>query len=664
MSGGTTSSTMFPRAVPRSRHLHRFPACPGHGLRILADQTVTLDVTLESIALQLREITVVAPENALVPRDEVTTKQRIDGQFVDALPVDRLNDVLALQPGVAETSLEVAPRAGRRRMTEACPSGEAGRRRMQPMWTACPYSRDTRVMRISGWQDVGPRGTALEIGNERTGRSLSDHRSLLAAYGNATGGIISIVTRTGGARYHGSLSYQTDELFGVNHGPGINRVEGAVSGPLAGKLTLALGGTIEGRQSVEEGFHSQDAPIFLPAGVDTVLRQASVVEDDTTTTFDERLVSDTTLVPLYNYAISRGRCDEFGSAGAAGLNGPDGSYIRRIRDNFGLACSGVRIPATARTLYTASAKLNYTYGTGSRLTLSAATSGDHGYQFDFIIRHLNRLSVPAGLRGFSERSRLATLSWTQNLSKSAERALALDVALSYQDDRTIGGQLDPKSAVSARAPFGGFILKPMRFLFDFETFPVDEHLVQNIRLHEGRMTPIDGRNTSFDPVDNLRNDAYGLYGRFAGFAGTLGGDTWLFREGGSFVYNPLNLYSEQRYIAKAALDWQADRVSRVKLGGEMTRYAMVYYGSFQRLPGDVYIEHPSGGTSSPRTVSISATWSWSAVSDTTPTTPGRYAPMRPILRATAIVFPGSPVCPGSIRPIRRPHSSAIALTAI
>src|SRR5206468_10838520 len=42
----------------------------------------------------------VGAENLLVPRDEVATTQRVQGDFLERLPVDRLNDILALQPGV------------------------------------------------------------------------------------------------------------------------------------------------------------------------------------------------------------------------------------------------------------------------------------------------------------------------------------------------------------------------------------------------------------------------------------------------------------------------------------------------------------------------------------------------------------------------------------
>ena len=559
------------------------------GLRILSDQTTSQDFTLTAAVLQLREITVITAENPLVPRDEVTTKQRIDGQFADALPVDHLNDVLTLQPGVVE--VVGGALSGGRTATERGLSIRGSRETQNATYVdGVPVQPGYKGDRINGRDELGPPGTALEIGINAIEEASVTTGSPSAAFGNASAGIISIVTRTGSGEYHGSLSYQTDELFGVAHGPGINRLEGAFSGPLASRLTFAVSGTLEGRQSVEEGFDSQQVPIFLPAGVDTMLRQASIVVDDTLTSFDERLLADTTLVPVYDYAVSRGRCDAFATAGSAGLEGRDSAYVRRIRNNFGLECNGVRLPATPRTIYTAAGKLSYTYGAGSRLTLSVAASRNHGLRYDFIIRHLNRLALPS-LRGFSNRSRIATLNWAPNLSKSAERALALDVSLSYQEDGTIGGQLTGESAQSTRSPFGGFILRPMRFLFDFDNFPIDEHLIRNLRVHDGRFHPVKLNDHSRDGVDILRNDAYGLYGEFQNFGFSMGGDTWNLRESGGPL-GSVNLYAERRYVGKATLDWQADRYSRLKLGSEVTRYTIAYYGSPLSFVGDAYLARP------------------------------------------------------------------------
>ena len=84
------------------------------GVKVLAGQTLTVDVQLEQTAVQIQEVTVVTQTQPLVPRDEVTTKQRIDGQFADHLPVDRINDVLKLQPGVtADNNGNLSIRGGR-----------------------------------------------------------------------------------------------------------------------------------------------------------------------------------------------------------------------------------------------------------------------------------------------------------------------------------------------------------------------------------------------------------------------------------------------------------------------------------------------------------------------------------------------------------------------
>ncbi len=552
------------------------------GVKVLAGQTGTVDIQLEQTPVEIVEITVVSQTQPLVPRDEVTTKQRVDGQFADALPVDNLNQVLQLQPGVIEdTDGGLSIRGGRESENATYIDG-------------VPIQAGYR-----GDAFVGSLGTEITIGTNAFEEASVTTGSSSAEFGNAKSGIISIVTKTGGNEYVGSLGYETDEPFGVNSGVGFNRIEGGVSGPLAGRLTFALNGTLEGRKSVEEGLNSQDTPIFLQAGVDTTINQVSILDDNPDTPFDERLAADTTTVNIYNYAVSRGSCDQFANAGADGLNGPDGASVQAIRDNYGFDCNGVRMPATARSTYSMTGKLNYTYGTGSRVSLALAQSRFHGHTFPFIVSYINNLSTGL-LRGFSNRNRLATLNWTQNLSKSAERALALDVALSYQQDRTINSPLTIDSDLSTRDPFGGFIIKGMEFDYDFDNFPVTQGLIDNVRRNDGRITPIDVNNGSnYLMVDRLRNNAYGLYGNYQNFANTLDLSTWAMGEQGRYTNDSdtptrVSLYKEDRYIGKATLDWQADRYNRLKLGGELTRYNIDNY-SFRltdKFFSDAYIEKP------------------------------------------------------------------------
>jgi outer membrane receptor for ferrienterochelin and colicin len=553
------------------------------GVKVLGGQTLTVDIQLEQTAVQIEDITVVQQTQPLVPRDEVTTRQRVDGEFADQLPVDRINEVLRLQPGVtADNNGNLSIRGGRE--TEAATYVDG-------VPVQAGYRGDTFV---------GSLGTNLTIGTNAFEEASVTTGSSSAEFGNAKSGIINIVTKTGGAAFQGSFGLESDAPFGVNHGAGFNRLEGGISGPLAGRLTFALNGSLEGRQSVEEGFNSQNVPIFLAAGIDTTIRQVSVIDDDPATPFDETSTADTTLVDVQNYVVSRGNCDHFADAGSASPSAADSAYVQQIRDNFGYDCGGVRRPGTARTTHSLSGKLNYTYGTGSRLALSVATSRFHGHTNPFSVSYLNNLAYPVSMRGFSNRNRLATLNWTQNLSKSAERALALDVALSYQQDRTVGGPLTPESDLSTRDPFGGFIIKPMEFLFDFDNFPVNDALISNFRVNEGRITGFDASNGgAYNLIDFVRNNAYGLYGQYQNFAVTQDLTTYSFAEGGgpgntSGSTSRLSLYKENRYIGKATLDWQADRYNRLKLGAEFTQYHIDQYSATlaSLFFSDAYKEKP------------------------------------------------------------------------
>jgi outer membrane receptor for ferrienterochelin and colicin len=550
------------------------------GVKVLADQTGTVDIQLEQTTVELEEITVVSATQPLVPRDEVTTKQRVDGDFAAALPADNLNQVLQLQPGVLQdTDGGLSIRGARETQNATYVDGVP---------TQAGYRGDTFV---------GSAGTSLSLNTNSFEEASVTTGSTSAEYGNATGGVISVVTRTGGPEYTGSLSFETDEPMGANHGVGFNRIEGGFSGPLANRLTFAVSGLLQGQRAVEEGLNSQDTPIFLPVGLDTTVRQLSVLDDPATADVDERIGADTTLVPVYNYAISRGQCDEFDDAGSADT---DDEYVQQIRNNFGVDCNGVRLPATARTTHSLNGKLNYTYGTGSRVSLSVATSRFHGHSQPFIIGYINNLSSGM-LRGFSNRNRLATLNWTQNLSKSAERALALDVALSYQQDRTINGPLTTQSDLDTRDPFGGFILGGMDFDFNFDNFPITDGLIDNVRRNSGRITPIDENNGSaYLGIDALRNNAYGLYGQYQNFANaSLDLLSWGFLESGRFTNDQttptrVSLFKENRYIGKATLDWQVDRYNRVRTGGELTRYSIDQY-SFRmtdKFFSDAYREKP------------------------------------------------------------------------
>jgi hypothetical protein len=140
----------------------------------------------------------------------------------------------------------------------------------------------------------------------------------------------------------------------------------------------------------------------------------------------------------------------------------------------------------------------------------------------------------------------------------------------------------------------------MEFDYDFDNFPVTQGLIDNVRRNQGRITPIDVNNGSnYLMVDRVRNNAYGLYGLYQNFANSLDLSTWSMGESGRYTNDSdtptrFSLFTENRYIGKATLDWQADRYNRLKLGGEFTRYNIDNY-SFRltdKFFSDAYIEKP------------------------------------------------------------------------
>ena len=129
------------------------------GVKVLAGQTGTVDIQLEQTAVEIQEITVVSQTQPLVPRDEVTTKQRIDGSVAEDLPVDRINDVLALQPGVTvDNTGNLSIRGGRNNEAATYVDG-------------VPIQAGYR-----GDAFVGSLGTSITIGTGALRGGLGHHR--------------------------------------------------------------------------------------------------------------------------------------------------------------------------------------------------------------------------------------------------------------------------------------------------------------------------------------------------------------------------------------------------------------------------------------------------------------------------------------------------------
>ena len=517
-------------------------------LRVLSGQTITADITMESTPVEVSEITVVAAQNELVPRDAVTTKQNVQGTYTDKLPVDRITNALALQPGVvASTSGNTLSIRG-------------GRTDEQALYVdGVPVGSGNR-----GGGFVTAGGNQLSIGTNGFEDASITTGASSAAFGGAQSGIISISTRTGGDKFSGAVGYESDGLLGNSVSLGFNRVTASLGGPIVNNLSFFISGALEGYASAGAGQNRANSPYFTQAGVDTVVAVPSALGDP---------VSDTTYVAVDQYAVYTGKCDEtmtYADINIKNSSNPD------IANNYGVDCQGIRLPGTANSNYAIQGKLNYSYGAGSRIFVSANASQAQGRNFTYA-----NLYNPQQIFGNTGNNNVYTLGWTQNLAKSSARALALDVFVSYQTDEFIQSPLTRQSEVDSRNPWGGFMIGKLDYAFNFDNFPLNQELLDNFQQNKAgsRRSPYDLENTAqYALVDKWRNNAYGLLG-FSEAGGPTG---------------RLFLNQENRFLGSAALDWQVDRYNRLKIGGGFTNFDIKSYSSqmTSQAFSDFYMEKP------------------------------------------------------------------------
>src|SRR5688500_6383490 len=139
------------------------------GVRVLAGQTITVDIQLEQTAVQIQGVTVVTQTQPLVPRDEVTSRQRLDGEVVKDLPADRLTQVLTLQPSYVASPIasSLSIRGGRFDQNATYVD-------VVPVHPGYVGTTDTGPARIAGGTDLEVNADALEQAQVTTGATSAE----------------------------------------------------------------------------------------------------------------------------------------------------------------------------------------------------------------------------------------------------------------------------------------------------------------------------------------------------------------------------------------------------------------------------------------------------------------------------------------------------------
>jgi carboxypeptidase family protein/TonB-dependent receptor-like protein len=528
----------FINNVPVGTHTLRaqfigFTPAEVRGVRVQGGQTATQDIKMESSAVQLGTINVTAAENPIVPRDQVTSKSIVSGELVSSLPVDNVRAIVSLTPGVVESGANngVSIRGGR--------PGEAN-----------VYIDGAPVRSTSnGAQRVTVGTNALEEASVTTG-------AIGVEFSDAQSGIISFTTRAGGPSLAGALSYESDEPFGNSISVGYNRLEGSLGGPVPGITNLTWFGSaiIQGQMSQFRGAGFENLPFYVTGGVDQIV----------TDTAADGSVSSAALPQYVQYS---GQCGQTGSNASA--------MAQAIQNNYGYECQGRRLPMDWATQIQMQGKLQYSYGSGSVISFSGLATGN---QTRFTPGTV--IGNPGLFTGNHNWQRLAVLNWFHQVSRSAERALSLNLNLSYARDRGITGALDPASEIDSRSPGMGVYLETLRFAgYGNFPFPIGDDIVRNVRSGSGLRIPLLDRTD----LTNAQGSRANPYGMQAGSWFTSGFDPGF----GA-------LLSESRYNARMVVDWQANRYHRLTLGGDAKKTDLsVWASGFLRQNFmNAYVVHP------------------------------------------------------------------------
>lgn len=426
------------------------------------------------------------------------------------LPVDRISDLLALEPGV--TSLDQGDLSIGGSGTDAVASYVDG-------VPVSPGHR--RGSALLGGSYFGDRGIGLGVGTNGFDH-LTLYRGLSPVeFGNGRGGVLAVAS-AGNCAPRGPLSggLASDLLFGKKNGIGFNRLTLDGQGRL-GKVTLGGAAVVEGLETARLGLEQNDSPVFVADGIDTTVS------------------NNGTPVDILGFRRS----------------------------------DGIRIPSSANGSYTLNARLGYEFAGGQQLSLSAYASQRQDREFDYQNLYNSRQT-----RADRSWSRVVTGSWAGPLWSSESLKLRGEAHLSWQTDRLIAGPLSTAGEKDTRDPFGGFLLSPVDFRFDFGNFAVNEALVRNFRTNSGRLSPYDLNNPDqYQLIDVFRNNPYGLTG---------------FSESGGPV-GLLTLSRENRLVGKAALEAARSNL-RARLGTEFTRYAINFYESplTSQAGSNAYVESP------------------------------------------------------------------------
>ena len=514
------------------------------GQRVLAGQTADVIFELSTQALTIEGITVQGERNPLVPRDQTQTKAIITSEVVDAMPAEDVRSVIALQPGVVETNSALGQviRGGR--------PGEAA-----------VYVDGVLVRNFA----VGSQGELTLQTNavEEVDVLLGGYG---AEYGQAQSGVINLVSKGGGTRWSGAVSFETDQIE-IENSYGYSRLEMSVSGPIFGeKLGISLSGTAIGQEDA--------TPTFMGCDVGRLTFQSVVDGSD------------------FEYCMGQTRFFRPTGTFTADENDPN----IKIADFEEIKGLGKKKPWNNADSY----NLNFTV----RGTPTATTRYNAGVTFTRDQRRFFNPQLqfrPYALAARREKSWLVRGGLEQVLYQGAESGATLRINVGYGQDGFAQGPLGKTLADTLavlrgekypmKGDFLGFTFADFRFPFEGH-FTIDKVLAHIERMKqdpslnslvplETLIDPETGQPFTIDRAVELFDTRYGLDNPFGiqdFLQQGLAGYGWR---------------TEKTLSFRVDLDWQANRWNRIGLGAEVYKKQIANLTGFGTGIGSLSLVAPT-----------------------------------------------------------------------
>lgn len=333
--------------------------------KVDAGETSRFTAKMEETVLAFDKEVVVVGEKPLFDIEETASRRSVGQQDIQAAALTKVENIVALQPGVVYTDNEIHIRGGRTHEAALLLDG------------------------VSIQDPLAGTGFGLQV----SPGSIQDVEVITggynAEYGQATSGIVNITTREGSEKYSGSVSYKLDH-FGLNRNARSNwntdNFDMSLSGPepLTTYLLPALGVEVPGSMSFFGTVFARQS--------DDYTRWVQITDSE------GRPTGYVVQAPNGLYSSI------FPSGGGSGFS------PRRNNDYSMLAKLTYKPVGTVKVSYTFNQSVVINQNTQTIQATLDRVEPNPGYQYLFQF-------IPDSANTFTQRNIQHAFSWTQTLSK-------------------------------------------------------------------------------------------------------------------------------------------------------------------------------------------------------------------------------------------------------